>query len=83
MADEQHQTNMKGNKKCSCSECGKCFTCNSHLVIHMRSHTGERPFVCSHCEKRFKQSGDIPARNLINAANVENVLHKMVIYRHM
>ena len=43
------RANMKVNNRFSCAECGKCLACNRSLVIHMRSHTGERPFACSHC----------------------------------
>ncbi|XP_054317833.1 zinc finger and SCAN domain-containing protein 5A isoform X1 [Pongo pygmaeus] len=39
----------------ACDVCEKRFTCNSKLVIHKRSHTGERLFQCNLCGKRFMQ----------------------------
>ncbi|NXD03845.1 ZN397 protein, partial [Certhia familiaris] len=42
-----------------CSECGKGFKSSSHLVIHRRSHTGERPYECGECGKRFQTSSNL------------------------
>lgn len=38
-----------------CPECGHAAPTPSILQIHMRNHTGERPFPCKSCPKRFKQ----------------------------
>ncbi|XP_008844909.1 zinc finger and SCAN domain-containing protein 5B [Nannospalax galili] len=42
-----------------CIVCGKRFSYKSQLIIHMRSHTGERPFQCGFCKKGFLQSSDL------------------------
>ena len=34
-------------------DCGKGYRFPSQLEAHRRSHTGERPFTCSQCEKGF------------------------------
>ncbi|XP_059205881.1 gastrula zinc finger protein XlCGF57.1-like [Centropristis striata] len=48
-----------GEKRFSCSECGKRFSNKSNMNRHMVSHAGEKPFSCSVCKKTFTRSGDL------------------------
>ncbi|CAI9565214.1 unnamed protein product [Staurois parvus] len=42
-----------------CKFCGKVFGNDSALQIHLRSHTGERPYKCNICGNRFTTKGNL------------------------
>ncbi|KAL1124397.1 hypothetical protein AAG570_001026 [Ranatra chinensis] len=48
-----------GRGNTTCNLCFKTFACNSALEIHYRSHTKERPFKCTICERGFSTKGNM------------------------
>lgn len=48
---------VRGNT--TCHLCFKTFACNSALEIHYRSHTKERPFKCTICDRGFSTKGNM------------------------
>lgn len=40
-------------EKFACDLCGAMFRYHGRLQVHIRSHSGEKPFKCESCEKHF------------------------------
>lgn len=55
-----------------CSICSKGFKDKYSVNVHIRTHTGEKPFACIHCGKNFRQKAHLAKHYQTHLAQKSN-----------
>ena len=66
---------LSKRRRFSCDQCSKQLTTFSSLVIHKRTHSGEKPFACDLCPAKFTSNS-----NIVGHKKMHSMLGALYVY---
>lgn len=55
----KHSPGLQSKNIYVCDYCQKAFPIKERLKLHLRTHTGDRPYECEYCKKKFARGGQL------------------------
>ncbi|XP_065171779.1 LOW QUALITY PROTEIN: zinc finger protein 501-like [Atheta coriaria] len=55
----KHNEDLESPPVFICNYCHKAFPIKERLRLHLRTHTGVKPYQCKHCDKTFARGGQL------------------------
>lgn len=74
--EESGSNSLNRSYICPIPSCARLFKRLEHLKRHLRTHTMERPYVCSVCGKRFSRSDNLAQHKKTHERRRERGLNK-------
>ncbi|XP_028037524.1 zinc finger protein 572-like [Bombyx mandarina] len=71
----QPASNRRASGKLTCQICNKTISSVTYMKVHLRTHSGERPFKCYICDRGFITSSKMHRHVLTH--NEENEIHSL------